>query len=152
MRHRGTRLRLGLASTALALFVAACGDVPALRVVNRTQTSVLVALSDSHFLVGACSERTVRLGDRRAYENVDYGDMLVEDAPPGASTVVIPEQKVARAQDSGAPEQVVMVTQDYLGIWIGIASWSPVAIAGTGTFPPDPGSVQCAGVPPSAGP
>ena len=151
MRHPGTGLRVTMVAAAVAVIAAACVGQNTLRIVNRTQSPLLVDLSGSSVAVGACSERTVLLAMRAAIDDVDR-TWLTESPPPGASLVSIPSQDIGRESDSGIPQQVVVVTQDYVGIWLGIATWSPVPVAGTGTFPPDPGSVQCAGAPPSATP
>jgi hypothetical protein len=131
------------------LLAAACGPgASTLRILNRTQVPVVVAFGDSSLVIGACTERTVELSGAGVWGGVhsDGGLPHVEAPPPGAYVLALP----ALAEQPGGEahwDLQLLVAQGYVG-FRHVGSWDEGPKAGTGTFPPDPAAVDCAGSPP----
>jgi len=115
-----------------------------MRIVNRTEVPVVVDIGNGRVVVNACAERTLVLSGG-AWGGDNAGRPPLEDAPPGAFVLELPGRAVT-PQIEGRDDRAVMVTRDYIGYSFGGSE--PQQIAGTGTFPPDPAAVECAGSPP----
>lgn len=158
VRKAGARQRLGgrcprplsatTVSMAAIVLVAGCGASSTMRVSNRTQATLLVLAGSSAFVVGPCSERSVE-NTAGVPGRDSQGRPLVEPAPTGAVSVRIPGEVLGAGPDGGGSASV-LVTDDYVGYVL--AAEPPSRFAGTGTFPPDPSSVACAGLPPPTTP
>ena len=132
-------------AVAPALLVAACAGPSTMRIVNRTQVPVVVSIGSSALAVGSSAERTVSMVGGEWGGGTD-GLPHVERTPPGAYTLTLP-WATHMTTENGRVQIVLAITRDVIAIDV-VGDPPDGPVAGSGTFPPDPAAVECAGSPP----
>ncbi|MFN8631867.1 MAG: hypothetical protein U0838_16580 [Chloroflexota bacterium] len=140
------RVGLTVVGVVIAALAAACAPAPStLRIVNRTQVPVVVHFGDYYSLVvDACAERTVELSG--GSWGAGNGTQAHEVAPAGAYVLSLPSGTEFPSGE-GRVDVVLLLAQSFVG-FRHLGSYDEAPKAGTGTFPPDPAAVECAGSPP----
>jgi hypothetical protein len=147
--HRRRAIRL--LGVVAAVAVAGCqGDTGTLVVLNRTSVPIVLeqfGYTDSTLVVGACSERTI-IWNRVWGGDGPSGNWPYETVPPDAFAMPLPGDWLFIPMEQGSVEATLLVTPDGIGVSQEKPPRTPVEVTTGGSFPPDPGSETCAGVPP----
>jgi hypothetical protein len=145
-QRRPATLLLGLLAAAS---VVGCHANPGtLIVLNRTGVPVVLEQSgytDSTLVVDPCSERTI-IWNRVWGGTGDSGNWPYEPVPTDAFAMPLPGDWLHMPMEEGTVFATLLVTPD--GIGVSQHGFTPSAVTSGGSFPPDPGSERCVGVPP----
>lgn len=140
--RRPARVRSAAGLLLVAMAAAACSG-GTMRILNRTQSPVLVTVDGAEIAVEACAERTIRWGGSGWGRGSD-GLPVKDAAAPGAVVVAFGTGLFWRIE-SAPSDVLVAVTPDYAGAeMLDDTNYQQLA-GGRGRFPADPGSIPCAG-------
>jgi len=146
-RRPSASLVLGLITAA----IAGCqGDHGTLVVLNRTTVPVVLVQSgytDSTLVVEPCSERTI-IWNRVWGGEGPSGNWPYDPVPADAFTMPLPGDWLRIPMEQGSVEATLLVTPDGIGVSQSLPPQTPMEVTSGGSYPPDPGSETCVGVPP----